>query len=97
VIFLTISEIGSYALMIEISIGCDEFTVCILLHFLRQKPLSKILICMVLQFAPMLCAPQKCVGRWIRLAPLYFRGKSTWDFQFLRRQWIYSLSVRTSC
>ncbi len=67
------------------------------LHFLRQKPLSKILICMVLQFAPMLCTPQKCVGRWIRLVPLYFRGKSTSDFQFLRRQWIYPLSVRTSC
>jgi len=36
-----ISEIGSYALMIEISIGCDEFTVRILLQFFEAKTFEK--------------------------------------------------------
>ena len=63
-LFLTISEIGSYALMIEISIGCDEFTVRILLHFFEAKTFEKNInlhgfaICSDVVFSTKMCGPK---------------------------------------
>jgi hypothetical protein len=64
VLFLTISEIGSYDLMIEISIGCDEFTVRILLHFFEAKTFEKNIdlhgfaICSDVVFSTKMCGPK---------------------------------------